>query len=327
MPLLRPILTAVLLMPLALPIAAQPAPPTPGFDAAAVDAAGEGPVDDGAEGPVVLRAQVLLDRARFSPGEIDGRYGSNMRRAIEGFQRSRDLPVSGEVDAATWAALDDGAPALADYTVAEADVTGPFRPLPEGMMARADMDGLGYESAAEALGERFHVAPAVLEALNPGADLATAGTVLRVPNVVGVPPLPEIESVEVSAGDSVLRLRDAQGAVVAQFPASSGSEHDPLPIGEWTINGVGREPVFEYDPSLFHDADPGDREATLPPGPNNPVGPVWVDLSKPHYGIHGTPEPAHVGKTQSHGCIRLTNWSAQTVADAVRPGMTAELVP
>jgi lipoprotein-anchoring transpeptidase ErfK/SrfK len=283
-------------------------------------------VKAGAKGAAVLRAQVLLERARFSPGEIDAAYGSNMRRAIEGYQASRQLGVSGEVDAPTWAALNaDTGPVLVGATLGAADIAGPYTPLPEGMMARAKLAALGYTSILEALGERFHCSPALLQALNPGADFSREGTQLLVPAVTPAAPMPQIAKVVVDKSDSTVSLLDASGTKVAQYPASTGSSHDPLPIGEWTIRGVGRNPVFHYNPKLFWDAKAGDARATLPAGPNNPVGLVWIDLSKDHYGIHGTPEPAHVGKTDSHGCIRLTNWSALDVAAAVKPGMPALL--
>lgn len=274
----------------------------------------------------VLRAQILLDRARFSPGEIDAKVGSNMQHAIAGFQASHGLEKSGAMDAATWRALDqDRTPVLTTVTLTDADVAGPFRPLPDGMAARAKLDALGYTSSLEALGERFHASPDLLRTLNPGQSFDRAGATLVVPNLAGVAPLPEIDKVVVDKSDSTVALLDGGGTVVAQYPASTGSSHDPLPIGRWTIKGVGRHPTFHYNPRLFWDAKPGDTKATLPPGPNNPVGVVWIDLSKDHYGIHGTPEPSKIGKTQSHGCIRMTNWSAQTVSDAVKPGMSAVL--
>lgn len=274
----------------------------------------------------LLRAQVLLERARFSPGEIDGLGGANTQRAIAAFQRSRDLEANGELDEATWTALNaDAAPVLVDYRITAEDVAGPFQPQPEDMVEKAKLDALGFESAAEALGEKFHASPALLQRLNPGSDLAVAGTRILVPDVAKAAPLPEIAKVVVDKSDSVLQLIAADGSVAAQFPASTGSEHDPLPIGEWTIQGVAMDPTFHYNPELFWDADPSHAKATLAPGPNNPVGVAWVDLSKEHYGIHGTPLPAHVGKTDSHGCIRLTNWNVRVLAEAVKPGTPAVL--
>ena len=290
------------------------------------DAALIATVQAGDKGAAVLRAQILLDRARFSPGELDAAYGSNMRQAIAGYQASRGLPVNGNVDAATWAALDtDSAPVLVSVTLGAADVAGPFKPLPPGMMARSKLDALGYSSSLEALGEKFHASPALLQQLNPGRDFGRAGEQLVVPAVEAAAPMPVVAKVVVDKSDSTVSLLDEAGKVVAQYPASTGSEHDPLPIGDWKIKGVGKNPVFHYNPKLFWDAKAMDAKATLAAGPNNPVGVVWVDLSKDHYGIHGTPEPSKVGKTESHGCIRLTNWSALELSQAVRPGMTATL--
>jgi lipoprotein-anchoring transpeptidase ErfK/SrfK len=273
-----------------------------------------------------LRAQVLLDRAYFSPGEIDGAYGSNMRQALNTFQAMRKLPVTGKLDEATLNALNaDNSPHLVTYTLVEADVAGPFRPVPEDMMAKSKLPELGYADVLEGLGEKFHAKPAMLKALNPGKDFSRAGEQIVVPNVHGKQPLPKAAKLVVKEGPKVLQLYDAGGALLAQYPVSTGSANDPLPIGTWKVEGVHANPTYHYNPKLFWDAEPGDKKAKIAPGPNNPVGVVWIDLSKPHYGIHGTPVPGHVGKTESHGCIRLTNWSAAEVAGAVGAGLEVVL--
>jgi len=267
-----------------------------------------------------LRAQILLERAHFSAGQIDGKYGSNMRQAINGFQKARGLPATGKMDKATWGALDDGQQPLAQYTITDADIAGPYEKVPESMADKAKLAALNFGSIEEALGERFRASPALLKQLNPGKDFSVAGEQITVPNMAGMAPLPPAAKLLVDRSDRVLMLLDAAGRTIAQFPSSTGSEHDPLPVGEWKINGVGRNPHFNYNPKLFWDANPGEGKARIAPGPNNPVGVVWIDLSIDHYGIHGTPEPASIGKTESHGCIRLTNWHAAEVAGLVKPG-------
>lgn len=273
-----------------------------------------------------LRAQILLERAWMSPGEIDGQWGSKSRTALAAFQQAHALPVTGELDDASLAALDaDGAAALVSYTITDADVAGPFLPTPPGVATKAKMKSLPYQSAAEALGEKFHASPALLRTLNPGVPLDVAGGSLMVPNVLEGAPLAMAAKIVVDKSDGVLRLVDAAGNAYAQFPITSGTAKFPLPIGDWTITSITANPWYHYDPKLIVSARKGDRKALLPPGPNGPVGTMWIALSKPHYGIHGTPEPGQIGRTQSSGCVRLTNWSANAVAQAVSVGMTVSM--
>ena len=303
-------------------LAAPAAAPATPLTAEAVNEAGKtAPPAGKPDSASVLRAQVLLDRAHFSSGEIDGAAGSNLKMALAGYQRKQGIAPSGQLDAATWTALNaDPAPALVTYTLQEADVAGPFVSNPESMADKAKLPALGYGSALEGLGEKFHASTKLLQKLNPGATLAKAGEQILVPNVEGTEPLPRAAKIVVDKSDRTLALFDAAGKLIAQFPSSSGTDKDPLPIGSWKVNGVSKNPKFHYNPKLFWDADANDKKATIPPGPNNPVGVAWIDLSKPHYGIHGTPVPATIGKTQSHGCIRLTNWDVMTVSASVGPG-------
>jgi lipoprotein-anchoring transpeptidase ErfK/SrfK len=273
--------------------------------------------------PAVVELQVLLDRAGFSPGEIDGHPGANTNRALAALQRARNLPAASPGDPALATALGAGTvEALTTYTITAQDSAGPFTPnIPDDMMDKAKFDALHYSSLVEALGERFHAAPALLRFLNPGARFV-AGEAIRVPNIVAAPekPVTAAARVEVSKGESTLTAFDAGGQVLLHAPVTSGSEFDPLPIGEWKVLGVQRNPTFNYNPKLFWDADPSHAKAKIPAGPNGPVGVVWIDLSKEHYGLHGSPEPGTVGHTSSHGCVRLTNWDATRLAALVTKG-------
>jgi lipoprotein-anchoring transpeptidase ErfK/SrfK len=305
----------------ALPAMAAPKTAAAPLSVESVNAAGKSPAAKKPGTADVLRAQIMLDRAHFSSGEIDGATGSNLRAAISGYQQANGIEATGTMNDATWAALNaDSADALTTYTIADADVAGPFQPIPEDMAEKAKLPALGFASAAEALGEKFHASPALLARLNPGKDLARAGEQIIVPNVEGTAPLPKGGKIVVDKSARTLTLFDTAGKAIAQFPASTGSEHDPLPLGTWKVKGISKNPTFHYNPKLFWDAQPNEKKATIPAGPNNPVGVTWIDLSKEHYGIHGTPVPASIGKTQSHGCIRLTNWDVTALATSVGAG-------
>jgi len=269
----------------------------------------------------MLRAQVLLLRAHFSSGEIDGMGGMNTTKAIRAFQANHGIGDSGKLDEATWTALNqDTAPALMQYTLTQADIDGPYLPTPERAEEKAKMKRIVYQDMFEMLGERYNAKPELLKALNPQADFTKAGTVLVVPYTRPGQQLPKASRIVVDKSDASLELLDGEGKLIAHFPASTGSSRFPLPIGEWKITSVVQDPDYRYDPDILVNQPKDAKPATLPPGPNGPVGIVWMGINKEHYGIHGTPEPGKISRTQSSGCVRLTNFSAQAVATAVEVG-------
>ena len=293
-----------------------------------IGSSGQTEIHLGDKGSGVVRAQILLARAHFSCGQIDGSFGTNLQKTVSAFQGERQIPTSGNVDAATWAALNqDLAPLLVPYTITDDDEKGPFVQVPAKMMDQAKLPALGYSSPLDELSERFHSSPDLMKALNPGADFTKTGQPLTVPNVLVMPPggAGSVTKVVVSKGESSVRAYDANGKLLAFYVATIGSEHDPLPLGDWKINGALRNPVFHYNANLFWDAQQKDDKADIQPGPRNPVGVVWIDLSKEHYGLHGTPDPALIGHATSHGCIRLTNWDASELAGMVKKGTDAVL--
>jgi len=296
----------------------------------------------------VLHAQVILDHLGYSPGVLDGRRGMSFVNALEGFQESRGIEVTGELDRATIRALRPfrAVRPVKRLTLTEGALSGPYvANMPESPEEQARLDRLGYRSPMEKLAEMFHTTPRVLLELNsPDTRLAPSEPVLF-PNALptsrdypsNLPQewrdtlsdlnvdasQPEAARIVVDKSDGVLRVFDESDRLVAQFTATMGSEHDPLPIGRWEIVGEAYNPPFNYNPELFWDVSDSEAKVTLPPGPNGPVGVVWIDLSKEHYGIHGTAEPTTIGRAQSHGCIRLTNWDAARLAMMVAPGTPA----
>lgn len=271
---------------------------------------------------LLIRTQVLLGRAHFSPGVIDGTDGDNLKDAVLHYESANGLPADGKLDQQVFERLAaDSGPVMTDYVITEADVKGPFvEKIPTDYKEMAALDRLAYTSPLELLAEKFHMDEALLKALNPNADFGVVGTRILVA-APGPETLPAaVTLVQVDKAKRQVRAYAQDGRMIASYPATIGSSDMPTPAGEWAVNMVALDPTWNYDPAKLNFGDKSAGKLTIKPGPNNPVGAVWIDLTKDTYGIHGAPEPRLVGKTASHGCVRLTNWDARQLASAVSKG-------
>jgi lipoprotein-anchoring transpeptidase ErfK/SrfK len=313
-----------------------------GFASISAETVNAEPTDDGLvadDGPAVLRAQVLLDRAHYSSGVLNGRAGQNTSKAVYFYQAEHGLPATGHLDRQTYVELIEQVgdiQAVVPYILTYADIRGPYFWIPVSVYDQADLPCECYASALEMLDERFHTVTDVLRKLNPKVSFArlAVGQVLWVPNVepfdasrlAHTTPRRPIKKIRVAKDGRYVHALAADGSIVYHFPTTVGSEYDPSPSGIYSVEGVQWHPVFHYNPSLYSDARASSPTATLPPGPNSPVGVVWIATSKEHVGIHGTALPHTIGLASSHGCVRLTNWDAARLAGAVRPGVVIEFV-
>ncbi|MCA1439960.1 murein L,D-transpeptidase [Ensifer sp. IC4062] len=276
--------------------------------------------------PAIVHLQVLLDRAGSSPGVIDGYYGENVSKAIAGFEAMQHLPVDGKLDPEVIGRLPAGKPAIEPYVVTEEDAKDLVESIPEDYAKQAKMKHLGYTSVAEKLSERFHMDIDLLKALNPGSAFAVGDTVsVAIPGAAqeGKGRVKRIEARR-RAGQVAAFAED--GSLIVVYPATIGSEETPSPSGTHKVKGVARKPVYVYDPKVNFKQGDNNERLELPSGPNGPVGSVWIDLTEPTYGIHGTPEPSLIDKVGSHGCVRMANWDAEELAGMVKPGVVVEFI-
>ena len=297
--------------------------------------------------PLVLKAQVLLKRAGFSPGVVDARSGDNFQKALRAYQQEAGLPATGKLDEVTWSKLVEASPAedvVRHYTVTASDAKGPFlKRIPEQFDAMAELEWVGYRSLRELLAEKFHMSEDLLSALNRGKNLEEEGAVVAVANVepLDVSPSkkgftgnrnnknggkPQGIRVQVNKTERSVRVLSEDGKLIAYYPASIGSTEKPAPEGTFQIRGIAMYPVYHYDPIYAFKGQRTAEKVKIAPGPNNPVGVVWIDLSAESYGIHGAPEPEKVSKTQSNGCIRLTNWDVVALVRLVSKGTSVEFL-
>jgi lipoprotein-anchoring transpeptidase ErfK/SrfK len=295
----------------------------------------------------LTRAEILLDRARYSPGVIDGTPGENVEHALQAYKKAHGLADNPALDPDTFKRLlqDDNAPALVDYTITEADAAGPYtRDIPAKMEDQAKLDRLGYHGPEEMLSERFHMDEAFLKELNKGKDFGKAGTVVKVANVAREldptdakaagkkiaetkrqqPDRSKVARIVVDKPGHSISAFDKDGHLLGFYPASIGSTDKPAPSGTLQVVRVAANPGYTYNPDYAFKGVKARKAFEIKPGPNNPVGAVWIQLTGEGYGIHGTPEPDKVGKSASHGCVRLTNWNALELASMVDKGVTVE---
>lgn len=308
------------------PAGAAPRATIPKLDIETINGAQPGAPAGQSIDALAIRTAILLDRAGFSPGAIDGRWGENLRKAVSAYQGSQSLRSTGQLEADTWTKLSaDAAPALTEHPIEESDTKGPFlKTLPTRLEAMRGLKVLAYSSPRELLAERFHMSEALLAALNRGVDFARVGTKILVADIAHTPRDDKAARIEVDKRGLRVIAYGADDKLLASYPASVGSTEKPAPSGRLEVRAVAQNPTYTYNPDYAFRGVRTKQKFDIAAGPNNPVGAVWIALSQEGYGIHGTPDPDRIGKSYSHGCVRLTNWDAQALSHMVKRGVPVD---
>jgi len=284
---------------------------------------------EGRTNPLAIRVQVLLDRARFSPGEIDGRFGDNVEKALRAFAEANGLPSEKVLTPEVWSRLQQvsGDPVVVEYTLTAQDVRGPFiDKLPSKLEDKKSFKKLSFTGSKEALAEHFHMSEGLLAEINPGNKFDRIGDKINVASVSADKQSSNVVRIEVDKGRETVKTFAQDGTLVAFYPASVGSEEKPTPSGTLKVVSIEPNPTYRYDPKYKFRGVRSTKPFTIKPGPNNPVGTMWIGLSEHSYGIHGTAEPSRVSKTESNGCVRLTNWDVERLAKSIRKGVEVSFV-